>query len=108
MRPRARHWSRRDSLTLAFELDPRARWHDGTPVTARDVIFAFSRARDPKVDAQKALLLRYVAEVQAEGDRTVTGRGSSTDIIEASAKAYINALNRAWSPKAGRAHPQQI
>jgi 2-isopropylmalate synthase len=30
----------------------------------------------------------------SEGDRTVSGRGSSTDIIEASAKAYINALNR--------------
>jgi 2-isopropylmalate synthase len=29
-----------------------------------------------------------------DGDRTVMGRGSSTDIIEASAKAYINALNR--------------
>ena len=28
------------------------------------------------------------------GDRTVIGRGSSTDIIEASAKAYIYALNR--------------
>jgi len=70
----ARHWSRRDSLTLAFELDPRARWHDGTPVTARDVIFAFGRARDAKVDAQKALLLRYVAEVRAEGDRTVVVR----------------------------------
>ncbi len=30
----------------------------------------------------------------SEGELTVTGRGSSTDIIEASAKAYINALNR--------------
>jgi 2-isopropylmalate synthase len=30
----------------------------------------------------------------SEGGRTVIGRGSSTDIIEASAKAYINALNR--------------
>lgn len=30
----------------------------------------------------------------AEGTNTVIGRGSSTDIIEASAKAYINALNR--------------
>jgi len=26
--------------------------------------------------------------------REVSGRGSSTDIVEASAKAYINALNR--------------
>jgi 2-isopropylmalate synthase len=30
----------------------------------------------------------------AEGGQTVVGRGSSTDIIEASAKAYINAMNR--------------
>ena len=28
------------------------------------------------------------------GEKTVIGRGSSTDIIEASAKAYIDALNR--------------
>jgi 2-isopropylmalate synthase len=33
----------------------------------------------------------------SEGDRTVTGRGSSTDIIEASARAYINALNRLYA-----------
>lgn len=29
-----------------------------------------------------------------QGERVVIGRGSSTDIIEASAKAYIDALNR--------------
>lgn len=40
-------------------------------------------------DAQGEVTVRL-----AEGDRTVMGRGSSTDIIEASAKAYINALNR--------------
>ena len=31
----ARSWTRRDSVTLAFDLDPRATWHDGVPVTAR-------------------------------------------------------------------------
>lgn len=72
----ARSWSRRDSLTIAFELDPRARWHDGTPVRARDVVFAFGRARDPAIDAQKALLLRFVAEVRAEDDRTAVVRFS--------------------------------
>jgi 2-isopropylmalate synthase len=35
----------------------------------------------------------------SDGELTVTGRGSSTDIIEASAKAYINALNRLRSLK---------
>jgi len=72
----AKHWTRRDSLTLAFELDPRARWHDGRPVTARDVLFAFTRARDPSADASKALLLRSVASVTAEGDQTVVVRFS--------------------------------
>src|SRR4051812_11398951 len=29
----ARHWTwSGDSLSIAFELDPRARWHDGVPV----------------------------------------------------------------------------
>jgi 2-isopropylmalate synthase len=40
--------------------------------------------------------------------QVINGRGADTDIIAASARAYINALNRAWSPKAGRAHPQQV
>lgn len=72
----ARRWARRDSLTLAFELDPRARWHDGRPVSTRDVLFAFERARDPAADASKALLLRSVASVTAEGEQTVVVRFS--------------------------------
>ncbi|HZN99291.1 MAG TPA: ABC transporter substrate-binding protein, partial [Gemmatimonadales bacterium] len=40
----AKSWSRRDSLTLVFELDPRAHWQDGAPVTARDVVFTIERA----------------------------------------------------------------
>lgn len=61
-----------------------------------------------KLTRNKAKLLQYMVEgitggtdaqgevtVRiSEGNRTVIGRGSSTDIIEASAKAYINALNR--------------
>ena len=45
-------------------------------------------------DAQGEVTVRVV-----DGERTVTGRGSSTDIIEASAKAYINALNRLSNQK---------
>jgi hypothetical protein len=32
----------------------------------------------------------------------VFGKGSSTDVIEASARAYINALNRLVHPAPGR------
>ena len=39
-------WSR-DSLSLAFHINPRARWHDGKTVTARDVQFTFALNKNP-------------------------------------------------------------
>ncbi len=70
----ARSWTRRDSLTLVFELDPRAKWHDGVPFTAKDVVWSFARIRDSTVDPDRALLLRHVASVTAENDRRVVVR----------------------------------
>ena len=43
-------WSR-DSLSVAFHLNPRARWHDGQPVRANDVRFSYKIFSDPKVGA---------------------------------------------------------
>lgn len=39
-------WSS-DSLMLAFHINPRAKWHDGRDVTARDVQFTFSLYMNP-------------------------------------------------------------
>lgn len=72
----ARSWTRRDSVTLAFDLDPRARWQDGAPVTARDVVFTLERARNPAVAPRLAALLRYITSVTAEGERRVVFRFS--------------------------------
>ena len=70
----ARRWQRRDSLTLVFDLDPRARWHDGTPVTSADVVFTFGRALDPKAAPSLAGLLRHLESVTADGERRVVFR----------------------------------
>jgi peptide/nickel transport system substrate-binding protein len=70
----ARRWSRRDSVTLAFDLDARARWHDGRPVVANDVVTTLDRARDPATGGRYAALLSEVAEVRAEGPRRVVIR----------------------------------
>src|SRR5213076_555123 len=43
-------WAR-DSLSIAFHIDPRARWHDGKPVRANDVRFSYRLFADPKVGA---------------------------------------------------------
>ncbi|HVT40252.1 MAG TPA: ABC transporter substrate-binding protein [Gemmatimonadaceae bacterium] len=52
-RPRlAQRWEwSPDSLQVTFHLNPRARWHDGRPVRASDVRFAFSVYTDTVVGA---------------------------------------------------------
>jgi len=43
----ARRWTwADDSLSISFELDPRARWHDGRPVRASDVRFSAELVKD--------------------------------------------------------------
>lgn len=41
-------WSR-DSVSVAFHINPRARWHDGQPVRANDVRFSYRTFVDPNV-----------------------------------------------------------
>ena len=43
-----------DSLSIAFSIDPRARWHDGASVRASDVRFSFALFTDPKVASMHA------------------------------------------------------
>lgn len=69
----ARSWRRVDSLTLTFELDPRAHWHDGSPVTAHDVVFTWGVASNPKVNPSVAAL-ESVASVEETGPRTIRVR----------------------------------
>ena len=46
----AERWSwAADSLSIAFHLDPRARWHDGSPLRARDVRFTYDMYTDSVV-----------------------------------------------------------
>jgi peptide/nickel transport system substrate-binding protein len=74
----AKSWTRRDSLTIVFELDARAKWHDGVPVTAKDVAWSFTRARDAAVAPAHATALRWLASVTAEGERRVVVRFSKS------------------------------
>jgi peptide/nickel transport system substrate-binding protein len=69
----ARRWQRLDPLTLLFELDPRARWQDGTPVTARDVVFTFRLMTDPVVGKGR-IMMEPVAAVEAVGTGSVRVR----------------------------------
>src|ERR1043166_2330285 len=59
-----------DSLSIAFSLDPRARFHDGRPVTANDVRYSFKVFTDPKVGSPSAPLLTNLDSVSVRDSLT--------------------------------------
>jgi peptide/nickel transport system substrate-binding protein len=54
-------WSA-DSLVLTFSLDPAARWHDGQPVVAQDVVAGLAAVREP---AHGSTLLSDITEIDS-------------------------------------------
>lgn len=71
-RPRlAERWTwSPDSLRITFSLNPRAKWHDGKAVTARDVKFTHQLFQDPEVAAPLAALLANIDSVSAPDSLT--------------------------------------
>ena len=59
-----------DHSRVAYRLRPEARWHDGTPVTAEDVIFSFEawKKHDPELSAY----YRHVVKAERTGEREVS------------------------------------
>lgn len=61
----------RDGKTLTYHLRPNARWQDGVPVTASDVVFTFHMLRDPAVPYVSRTLYDAVQRVEARDAHTV-------------------------------------
>lgn len=60
----ARRWSwGADSLTIDFEIDPKAKWHDGVPVRAADVERTFRLVKDPAFASPQSSSLDNVDSV---------------------------------------------
>jgi peptide/nickel transport system substrate-binding protein len=67
----AKSWHRTDPLTLVFDLDRRARWQDGTPVSAHDVVYTWQLANKTATDQSR---LEPIASVEAVDQWTVRVR----------------------------------
>ncbi|HYW31055.1 MAG TPA: peptide ABC transporter substrate-binding protein [Gemmatimonas sp.] len=59
-----------DSLSIAFTLDPKMRWHDGAPVRAKDVQFTFATYTAPEVEAVDASVLGNIDSVSVRDSLT--------------------------------------
>ncbi len=66
----AESWAFEDSVTVSFNLNPEARWHDGEPVRSNDVVFTFRLYTDPLVASPFAPLLSSIDSVTARNDQT--------------------------------------
>jgi peptide/nickel transport system substrate-binding protein len=68
----AERWSwSADSLSITFDLDANAKWHDGQPVVAADVEAGFRAIMDSANGASSRANLEGITSVTADGDRRV-------------------------------------
>jgi microcin C transport system substrate-binding protein len=61
-----------DYGSVTFRTDPDARWHDGEPVTAEDVVWSFDKAKELSPDLAQYYFNVTKAEVTAPGEVTFT------------------------------------
>jgi peptide/nickel transport system substrate-binding protein len=62
-------WSA-DSLSIAFHLDPKARWHDGVPVRSNDVRFTVVSTKDSTVGSPIAPVIANIDSVSTPDSAT--------------------------------------
>ena len=60
-------WDVRDGTTYTFHLRADARFHNGQPVTAQDVVYSWERAADPKTQSDTALT--YLGDIVGVPDK---------------------------------------
>jgi peptide/nickel transport system substrate-binding protein len=67
----ADHWTwSRDSLSIAFHIDPRAKWHDGQRVVSSDVRFTLQSTRDSTLGTTVAALITNIDSVSTPDSTT--------------------------------------
>ncbi|MBZ9656192.1 extracellular solute-binding protein [Phyllobacterium lublinensis] len=86
-----------DRNTFTFRLRPEARFHDGSSLTAHDVVFSFQTLQK-KGHPELLLLLTQMKEIIAEDDHTLrltfTGQHSDRAILDIASAMPI--LSRTW------------
>jgi len=81
-----------DSLSIQFHLDPAAKWHDGQPVRASDVVTTYKIYTDSATGSPTAATLESIDSVTASDSVTVTfwfAKHSPTQFFDAASQMLI-------------------
>lgn len=68
----AERWEIPDPLTYIFHLHSGVKFHDGKPLTSRDVKWTFDSLLQGKIRSTKTSTYRFVSHIEAPDDLTVT------------------------------------
>jgi peptide/nickel transport system substrate-binding protein len=102
----ATSWRMVDARTWRFALRPNVRFHDGTTMTADDVVFSIERALAKT--SQRAFQLRGVTGARKVDDLTVDVLLSAPDAVLPEKLVFIGIMSRAWAQKHGVTVPQDF
>ena len=99
----ATHWKQTDDPAVwEFKLRPDVKFHDGTPLTAADVVFSLKRAQAPS--SQMKSLLSSVEDVVAVDPLTVHIRTHGPDLILPDNLTNLFIMSEAWT----KAHHAEV
>jgi ABC-type transport system substrate-binding protein len=92
-----------DGVTYTFNLDERATWHDGLPVTAEDVVYSLDTMQDPDTERPRPAFTQFDPFYKQGNSRAldqntvqVTIENPSGEFLPTLALAYFNIIAKHW------------
>lgn len=84
-----------DDTTYEVTLRDGAKFHDGTTVTADDVVFSFARVLDPANKSMYSQFITFIKAVEKKDDKTVTIRLTRPSSLLAARLAVVKIVPKA-------------
>ena len=89
-----------DKKTFTFELDPEAKWSDGKPVTAHDVVWTFDTVVKPDtLTGQWKVLLSRIESATAKDARTVVFKAKEVHWSNLISLGQLYIMPKHWGEK---------
>ena len=92
-----------DGVTYTFNLDERATWHDGLPVTAEDVVYSLDTMQDPDTERPRPVFTQLDSFYKQGNSRALdqntvqlTIENPSGEFLPTLALAYFNIIAKHW------------